>query len=100
MAIKLRRAPGSPYASIEEYKASPAYADQMSAIDGFTPGVIDVVCKYKLLNGDIWVQYTFADSELDAWKAYIVTTDYDMGVSSNQLGFDAAELDPVPGWTE
>lgn len=100
MAIKLRRAPGGPYNSIEEYKASPAYADQLAAIEGFTPGVIDVTCKYKLLDGNVWVQYTFADEELDAWKAYIVTTSYDMGVSSNSIGFDAAALDPVPGWVE
>lgn len=93
---KIRRVPGD-WTSIEQFRASSAHQAISDAIVGFTPGEIDIVMEYKLIDTKIWIKYQFETAEKVAeFKEYILASDSSvhLGQSAGQLGETIAQ----EGW--
>ena len=93
---KIRRVPGD-WTSIDQFKSSSAHQAISDAIAGFTPGEIDIVMEYKLIDTKIWIKYQFETAaKVAEFKSYILATDSSvhLGQSAGQLGETIAQ----EGW--
>jgi hypothetical protein len=93
---KIRRVPGD-WTSIDQFKSSSAHQAISDAIVGFTPGEIDIVMEYKLIDTKIWIKYQFETAaKVAEFKSYILATDSSvhLGQSAGQLGETIAQ----EGW--
>ena len=61
--FRIRKAPGNPHATVEAFKASPAFTTITNAVAGKPETVGTVYVSYKLYEGAVWVRYDFDDED-------------------------------------
>ena len=89
--FRIRKAPNGPYASVEAFKASPAYSTINNVVEGRPDTVGTVYVSYKLYEGDVWVRYDFEDENSRvAFKDYVLEAGHDLGLKSIEVGLDFA----------
>jgi len=87
--FRIRKAPGNPYASVEAFKASPAFTTIQNAVAGKPETVGNVYVSYKLYEGSVWVRYDFENETARlAFRQYILDSNIDLGETPGRLGMD------------
>lgn len=87
--FRIRKAPGNPHASVDAFKASPAFTTIQNAVAGKPETVGTVYVSYKLYEGSVWVRYDFDNEESRlAFRQYVLDAGIDLGDTPGRLGMD------------
>ena len=78
--FRICKAAGGPHASVDAFKASPAYTVIQDAVAGKPESTGTVYVSYKLYEGDVWVRWDFTnETERLAFRQYIIDSGVDVG---------------------
>lgn len=87
--FRIRKAPGGSYASVDAFKASPAFTTIQNIVEGRPDTIGTMYVSYKFYEGDVWIRYDFADENSRvAFKNYVLASGQDLGQNLPQLGID------------
>ena len=78
--FRISKAAGGPHASVEAFKATPAYTVINDAVAGKPESTGTVYVSYKLYEGDVWVRWDFQnEADQKVFRDYIVNSGVDLG---------------------
>ena len=78
--FRIAKAPGNPHASVDAFKATPAYTVINDAVAGKPEGTGTVYVSYKLYEGSVWVRYDWEnETKRLVFRDYIVAGGFDFG---------------------